>query len=441
MLLFGIYCNRLMYRAIIYEYFDEGGDKLTKNKRIVAFSVVIIMILTLLACSNSTTKGDITEQESNVSEQESNVSAQESNVSEQESNVSEQESNVSEQESNVSEQESNVSEEESTNISTPIPKSSGVIYLYGEEHGKEKILNKELELWGEHYKQGMRHLFREAPYYSAEFLNIWMQSDSDEILDEIYDDLARTPAHNPYFKDFYKTIKSQYPETIFHGTDVGHQYDTTGERYLEYLRNNNLEDSEQYLLTKDAIRQGKFFYQYDDHTYRENMMTENFIREFDKLDGENVMGIYGAAHTGLDSMDFYNTVPCMANQLKERYDDNVNSEDLSGLAKEIEPLRVDTIKVAGKDYKASYFGIQDLSSLRGYDFREFWRLEDAYDDFKDSPKNGNVLPYDNYPTLIETGQVFVTDVTKTDGSIEREYYRSDGNEWQGLPSTEGFTVE
>ena len=33
-------------------------------------------------------------------------------------------------------------------------------------------------------------------------------------------------------------------------------------------------------------------------------MVENFTREFDKLSGESIMGIYGAAHTGLEAMDY-----------------------------------------------------------------------------------------------------------------------------------------
>ena len=43
--------------------------------------------------------------------------------------------------------------------------------------------------------------------------------------------------------------------------------------------------------------------------------------------------------------------------------------------------------------------------------------------------------------LIETGQVFVIDYTKTDGSVERKYYRSDGYVWNGLPSTEQFIID
>lgn len=320
--------------------------------------------------------------------------------------------------------------------------SSGHIYLYGESHGVEKILDKEFELWYEYYNnKGMRHLFVELPYYTAELLNIWMQSENNSILDTIYSDWTGTASYNPKVKEFYEKIKSQCPETIFHGTDVGHQYNTTAGRFLEYLNSNNLEDSEQYLLTQEAIEQGKYFYEHSDDVYRENMMVENFIREFDKLSDKSIMGIYGAAHTGIEAMDNTNSVPCMANQLKKLYGDNIHSEDLSSWAKDIEPYRIDTIKVDGKDYEALYFGKQDLSGFKDYAYREFWRLENAYDDFKGRSKTQDVLPADNYPMLIETGQVFVIDYTKTDDSVIRMYYRSDGNAWSNMPVTEEFTVE
>jgi hypothetical protein len=320
--------------------------------------------------------------------------------------------------------------------------SDGQIYLYGEEHGVDKILDKEFELWYEYYhKQDMRHLFVELPYYTAEFLNIWMQSDNNIILDELYSDWTGTASHNLNVKEFYDKIKNQCPETIFHGTDVGHQYDTTGERFLRYLQSNNKEDSEQYLLTKEIIEQGKNYYRDRDDVYRENMMVANFIPKFDKLSGESIMGIYGAAHTGLEVMDYTNSVPCMANQLKKCYGDNIHSEDLSNWAKDIEPSRVDTIKVDGKDYKASYFGKQNLAGFKDYAYREIWCLENAYEDFVDRPKTQDVLPYKYYPMLIETGQVFVINYTKTDGSILRRYYRSDGSVWNNMLTTEEFTVE
>jgi len=85
-------------------------------------------------------------------------------------------------------------------------------------------------------------------------------------------------------------------------------------------------------LAHEAVKQGKYYYENSDDVYRENKMVENFIREYDALNGECIMGIYGNAHTSLDAMDFTDSVPCMANQLKDIYKDIIYSEDLSWLA-------------------------------------------------------------------------------------------------------------
>lgn len=318
---------------------------------------------------------------------------------------------------------------------------SGQILLYGEHHSVQRILEEELQLWHTYYyENGMRHLFVELPYYTAEFLNLWMRSDSDEVLDRLFEELQGTAGGTPEAKAFYQKIKEECPETVFHGTDVGHQYNTTGTRYLGYLRSSGQEDSEAWTLTLETIEQGKRFYRNgsSDYAYRENKMVENFIREFDKLGGTDIMGIYGAAHIYLNSLDFTGAVPCMATQLAETYGEALHSEDLSLLR---QPLQEDAIEIAGKTYKASYYGEMDVSSFSTeYQRREYWRLENAYEEFKDCPTTGNVLPYDNYPVQIEPGQVFVIDYTKRDGSVERQYFRSDGNTWHDLPTTEEFTL-
>jgi len=57
----------------------------------------------------------------------------------------------------------------------PIPvHSKGQIWLYGENHSDPKCLKKELEIWGTFYAEGMRDLFIEMPFYTAELLNEWM---------------------------------------------------------------------------------------------------------------------------------------------------------------------------------------------------------------------------------------------------------------------------
>lgn len=217
----------------------------------------------------------------------------------------------------------------------PVASPSGQIYLYGEaNHGEELILEAEFEIWSEYYhNEGMRHLFVELPYFTGELLNLWMQSDNEEILDEIYSDWEGTAADVPATKEFYRKVKENCPETVFHGTDVGHQYNSAGERFLKHLEENDLKDSENYMLTLENVEQGKYYYRdYDDQVYddvyRENKIAENFIREFSLLDGEDVMGIYGAAHTDPDSLDFTNSVPSMANQLKEHYGSIVHHKKL-----------------------------------------------------------------------------------------------------------------
>ncbi len=322
--------------------------------------------------------------------------------------------------------------------------SSGEIFLYGEIHSVKNILDKELELWSSCYhNDGIRDLFVELPYYTAEYLNLWMKSDNDDILDMLYQDWAGTALYSQEVLSFYRQIKAEYPETVFHGTDVGHQYDTTGKRFLEYLESTGQQQSELYRLSQENIEQGQYYYQHSDSVYREKTMTGNFIREFESLDGAAVMGIYGSAHTNTEAMDYAtNSVPCMANQLHRKYGGALHTEDLSSLALNTEAYRTDTILIGGKEYTALYFGKVDLSAvLPEYQYREFWRLENAYDDFRDNSTTGNVLPYSNYPMVVETGQVFVIDYTKADGSVVREYHRSDGNTWQGYFTTEEFVVE
>ena len=203
------------------------------------------------------------------------------------------------------------------------------IYLYGETHSQPAILAQELERWGDHYRNdGMRHLFVELPYFTAEFLNVWMQSDSDDILNAVYDDTEGALSHTPAVRDFYRAIKRDYPETVFHGTDIGHQYFSTGQRYLAYLESSGLKGSTEYALAEEAIEQGIRYYEGSDDEYRENAMTENFIRAYDALKGERIMGIYGAQHVGLNAMDPTGTVPSMASRLEQHYGDVIYREEL-----------------------------------------------------------------------------------------------------------------
>lgn len=215
---------------------------------------------------------------------------------------------------------------------------------------------------------------------------------------------------------------------------------------MEYLESIGEQQSEMYKLSQECIEQGRYYYQHSDEAYRENHMVENFIREYESLDGVDIMGIYGAYHTRLEAEDHETNSPDytanMATQLYEKYGDALHTKDLSALASQNEPYRIDTIKIGEKEYTALYFGREDLSnSFPGYQCREFWRLENAYADFKDNPTTGNSLLCSNYPMDVEAGQILIIEYTKENGSVKREYYRSDGNTWNGMPATDEFTVD
>lgn len=199
------------------------------------------------------------------------------------------------------------------------------IYLYGERHGQQRIIEKELELWTDYYnKQNFRHLFIESGYADTVLLNIWLKEDNDDILDLMFENLGKdkTLSHTDADYIFYKKVKETCPETIFHGTDVEHQFDSTGEYCLSLLKEKGLENSLEYKLAEESIEQAYKYYSVrgGDDVYRENIMVSNFEREFDALTAsEKIMGIYGAQHTRFNSKDFSNQVDNMATQLNAHY--------------------------------------------------------------------------------------------------------------------------
>ena len=91
--------------------------------------------------------------------------------------------------------------------------STDEIYLYGEWHSDSHILDRELEIWGEYYKKGMRDLFVEYPYTDAQFLNLWMQADDDELLDQQFKDWEGTAGGTEIVNNFLKQIKKNYPRS------------------------------------------------------------------------------------------------------------------------------------------------------------------------------------------------------------------------------------
>ena len=333
---------------------------------------------------------------------------------------------------------------ELTEGSSPEPMpvhSKGQIWLYGKNHSDPKCLKKELEIWDTFYAEGMRDLFIEFPFYTAELLNEWMHADSNQILNDIYWDWNGTQAYSTDYLQFLRQIKKDYPETVFHGTDVGHQYKTTGKRYLDALKAAGKEGSAEYARAAEIIEQGKRYYKALQPDYRENCMAANFIWEFDKLGDKDVMAIYGAAHTDPYSLDHSGRVDSMAKQLFACYGEALHIKDL----RYADPIRTDRIVIRGKEYEATYFGRMlpedygpNAEFPDGIQYLDFWILENAYDDFRSCPSvlyDGQeaLVPFSQFPMKITEGQIIRIEGGTQDGAIGCEYYCSDGTVYQGMP--------
>src|SRR5699024_7591789 len=153
-----------------------------------------------------------------------------------------------------------------------------------ETHAAPACLEQELAAWDRYYKElGMRDLFIEVPSYAAQFMNLWMKAEDDAILSRLFEDLEGTLMHDQKIWDFYKSIKEQYPETVFHGFDVGNQYITTGGLYLIGLALAGMMGSADWDVAQGVIEQGKQYYKTGDGAYRENCMAENLARAFEAL--------------------------------------------------------------------------------------------------------------------------------------------------------------
>ena len=218
------------------------------------------------------------------------------------------------------------------------PNENTMIQLYGETHGVDVYYQMELKTWQDCYAEGQRNLFVELPYYSAEFLNLWMHEDNDALLDQLFADMQGTASGVPAYAEFFRNIKATCPDTIFYGTDVGHQNETTGARYLQYLTENGLQNSENYLLAEECVRQGNEFYaskhsdlQTGVSPVRESYMVSNFINAYSRCGGGKIMGIYGSYHTELSNPEL------MAGRLQNHYGDVISSVKLSTLLSQKKP--------------------------------------------------------------------------------------------------------
>lgn len=266
---------------------------------------------------------------------------------------------------------------------------TGEIFIYGEEHANAACLDKELTLWQTCYGQGMRHLFIEMGAGSTLLLNRWMAAEDDAYWDMVYGACEGTLFHAEVVADFYHQIKETCPDTVFHGFDIEHQYAASGEKARRLLEDEGKTDTDEYRTVDRSIKQGAMYYRRgaDDaaDVQREHIMAANFCDAFDALDGVSVVAFCGSAHADPNGMDHQTgTVPSMAAQIAAHYGSKV-TVTCANLAREekpeLEPLRTDTLTIAGEAYEAAYFGEQDISDWSDYASREFWRVEGGYDAF------------------------------------------------------------
>lgn len=212
----------------------------------------------------------------------------------------------------------------------------GQIYLYGETHAQQSMLDRELALWQDYYAQGLQDLFIEMPNYTAALLNRWMQAEDDTLLDTIYDAWKNTASHNPIVREWYLAVKESCPETVFHGYDVGHQADSLGKLYLETLAAEGKQDSAEYTAAQAVAEQGVAYYEDigsdEAEIFRENAMADNFVREYDSLSGRSVMVICGSYHAGTGALEEDADTLRFAGQLQQTYGAALHIVDLTPAA-------------------------------------------------------------------------------------------------------------
>lgn len=283
------------------------------------------------------------------------------------------------------------------------------IYLYGEIHGSEIVNIKEFEIWKDFYNRGFRHLFMELQYFYAGLLNRWMKSETNEIPDILF--ASKTVGNSDFDRIFFVKIKEYCPETVFHGTDIGHQFETIGTSYLNSLS----PDSEEYRLTLENIEQGRKYYEAwqknIDEDYieanREKAMTENFIREFDSVNSD-IVGFYGESHIFSEGSGTFGMDENMHSMIKKHYSDNtVIIADY--IKNSLEPIYNSVINLHGKIYDASCFGDIYTPFDEECEYIRIFRINEPGSEFKNYPKKENFIPEALYPIYINEGDVFIID--------------------------------
>ena len=313
------------------------------------------------------------------------------------------------------------------------PAGPGQIYLYGEYHGTEAHFEKELELWSSYYhNDGMRDLFIEWPYSMSECLNLWMRTGDEELFEMIWSGLEGYGEYQKANMDFYRRIRQECPETVFHGTDVGNRTSL-----VEYLESIGETDSERHRIMQENMEQGWYYYENGDNTYRENKLAENFIRELERVGNVGIMGIYGAAHTDVNAMEYTKReVPCMAGQLYEQYGERLHTAKLAGLA---EPLREESITLGDKEYTAQYFGKNYYPWRLGIECQAYWCIEGVSEEFGEGMMDYHASNQE-YPITPQKGQIFIVDSAYVSGNTVRDCYRVADLDDEGRPLLERRSI-
>lgn len=312
-------------------------------------------------------------------------------------------------------------------------------YLFGEIHGAEAVCQKEFEIWQDFYKRGFRHLFMELPYFYAGFLNMWIKSASDDILSELFSE--KTSGNSEFDRKFFKDIKAFCPETIFHGTDIGHAFNTTGKRYLETVS----PDSEEYRIAAENIEQGQKYYrtwqnsangEYSDmEGIREKAISENFIREFDSVCCD-IVGFYGDAHVFSEETGTFGIEENMCSIIKKHYGDSIAiaPEFIKNL---INPLFCTEIFINGNNYIAENFGKVYTPFDKTCEYIEIFRIADPEHDFERYIKKDNFIPQALYPCIINSNDVFLINSLKDNKIVLKQIFICDGfSEEYGKITTE-----
>ena len=110
------------------------------------------------------------------------------------------------------------------------------ILLCGESHDDPLCKARELALWQARYARGDRDLFLELGEPTAILLNRWMETGEEDFWDLVYRNWAGTLSQTPETENFYRALRETCPETVFHGIDLEHQYQSTGSFCLALLR-------------------------------------------------------------------------------------------------------------------------------------------------------------------------------------------------------------